>query len=68
MTRIYCAAVGCKYLNDRKNACTKKSIHLQWNYVHTVYDGAQEFNRCKDYEMDEEYREASEKLQEMMKL
>ena len=49
MTKVICAAVDCKF-NSPNHRCKKKEITLTDNYVQTVYDGRQHFNRCKDYE------------------
>lgn len=49
MTKVVCAAVGCKHCSD-EHICTLKKIRISENCVHTVYDGVQRFNRCKEYE------------------
>lgn len=49
MTKVICAAVDCKF-NSSDHRCKKKEITLTDNYVQTVYDGRQHFNRCRDYE------------------
>ena len=49
MTKVICAAVDCKF-NSSDHRCKKKEITLTDNYVQTVYDGRQHFNRCKNYE------------------
>ena len=56
MTKVYCADVSCKYVND-KGVCTQKKIGLGWSSVVTVNDGRQEFHRCKMYEESESARE-----------
>ena len=55
MTKIYCADVSCKFVND-KGVCTQKTIALGWSSIKTVWDGRQEFNKCKMYEKSEESR------------
>ena len=49
--KVICAADDCEF-NDNKK-CTAKSINLSENYVHTVYDGFQRFNRCNTYKQSE---------------
>lgn len=58
---VYCASVDCKYNGD-KNRCTAKGISLSSHSVMTVWDGRQEFWKCKNYEMSEEYRNVLEMI------
>ncbi len=53
MTKVYCADVSCKYVND-EGVCTQKSIGLAWSSVMTVHDGRQEYNKCRMYHKSEE--------------
>lgn len=55
MTKVYCADVSCKYVND-EGVCTQKSIGLAWSSVMTVHDGRQEYNKCRMYHESEEYK------------
>lgn len=48
-TKIYCAAMDCEFCNE-KGVCTAKSIALSAASVMTVYDGRQEFNKCKTFQ------------------
>ena len=50
MPTVFCGAIDCEF-NNSKNKCTKKQINLSDNYVHTVNDGMQHFNKCKDYKL-----------------
>ena len=50
MTKVYCANIACKYLDD-DNMCQNNKIGLSYHSVVTVNDGRQEFARCKQYEM-----------------
>lgn len=52
---VYCAALECKYHSDT-NRCTAKKITLSSHSVMTVWNGRQEFLKCKQYEMSEEYK------------
>ena len=49
--KVYCASQECKY-NDR-NRCTADTISLSWHSALTVFDGRQEFLKCKQFEMTE---------------
>lgn len=49
MPKIYCADTLCKFNND-KGVCTAKKVALAWHSVMTVWDGRQEFSRCKTRE------------------
>ena len=53
MPKVYCAAMDCEFNSD-KGTCTAKSIALSANSVMTVWDGRQEFNKCKTYQKSEE--------------
>lgn len=64
-TKIYCAASDCKFCNE-KGVCTEKSVCLSWHSVMTKYEGRQEYNRCKSYEMSDEAREITERLQKYL--
>lgn len=61
MSKVYCAASDCKW-NSVKNQCAAKEIHLADNYVMTVYDGRQHFNKCHEYEMSEESKRLQDAL------
>lgn len=52
---VYCAAIECKY-HSETNRCTAEEIILSSHSVITVWDGRQEFLKCKQYEMSEEYK------------
>ena len=52
MTKVYCADVSCRFCND-DGVCTAKNIALAWSSVMTMYEGRQEFNKCKSYEESE---------------
>lgn len=64
-TKIYCAASDCKFCNE-KGVCTEKTVFLSWHSVMTKYEGRQEFNRCKSYEMSDEAKEILERLQKYL--
>lgn len=49
MAKVYCADVGCKFLND-DGVCIAKNVALSWNSVYTIHEGRQEFLRCKTRE------------------
>lgn len=49
MTKIKCAAIGCKY-NSESLYCTRKEIRLSEHDVMTVWDGRQHFWKCSGYE------------------
>ena len=63
MTKVICAAIGCKHCSD-DHICTLKKIRLSENYVHTVYEGAQCYNKCKEYEQSK----LEERVAEPMKM
>lgn len=64
MPKVYCAASDCKW-NSVKNQCAAKEIHLADNYVMTVYDGRQHFNKCHGYEMSDEAKRTAKLMKEL---
>lgn len=56
---VYCAAADCKYNSD-KNRCTAKQVTLSWHSVMTVWEGRQDFLRCRSYEMSDEAKKIFE--------
>ena len=52
MTKIYCADVTCKF-NDINGLCTLKKIALSFHSVNTLWEGRQEYHRCKTYQKSE---------------
>lgn len=63
MAKIYCADVGCSFNND-KGVCTAKKVALSWHSVLTVWEGRQEFNRCKTRQTSKEQRELEKRKEE----
>jgi hypothetical protein len=63
MPKVICAAVECIW-NDVNNRCRAKEINLQDNYIMTLYEGRQHFNKCRNYEMSEESKRIMNELKE----
>ena len=49
MTKIYCADPTCEFCNE-KGVCTQRTVCLSYHSVVTVWDGRQEYHRCKSYQ------------------
>ena len=58
---VYCAALECKYHSDT-NRCTAKKIILSSHSVMTVWNGRQEFLKCRSYEMSDEAKRIFETI------
>ena len=58
---VYCASSECKY-NSNTGRCTAKRVDLTWHSISTVWDGRQEFWKCKQYEKSAEYSEMEKRL------
>jgi len=58
---VYCAAVNCKYHSDT-NRCTAKRITLSSHSILTLWNGRQDFWKCKQYEMSDEYKAVFEQI------
>lgn len=63
---IYCAASDCKY-SSANNRCTAKQVTLSWHSVMTVWEGRQEFLRCRSYEQSEEAKRIAEELNRILR-
>ena len=67
MPKIKCGDVECKY-NSKDNYCTAdETVILTAHSVMTVLDGRQQFWKCKNFAVSDEYREIEEKFKEWMK-
>lgn len=65
MTKVSCATIDCKYNNDC--VCAKKEINLSDHLIHTMYEGVQNFWRCKCYEKSEEAKRIEQMWKELLK-
>ena len=65
MSKIICAACDCKW-NDVNNRCRAKEVHLEDNYIMTIYDGRQHFNRCQNYETSETMKSIMKEFERMI--
>lgn len=65
MAKIYCADVGCSFNND-KGVCTAKKVALSWHSVMTVWEGRQEYQRCKTRETSKEHRELEKRMEALI--
>ena len=68
MTKIYCADPSCEFCND-KGVCTAKNVSLSWQSIMTLWEGRQEFHRCKTYqkskrsvELEQQFKELAQKM------
>lgn len=55
MPNVYCAAMDCKFNGD-DGKCHAKSIVLSANSIMTVWEGRQQFNKCKTYEESDRFK------------
>lgn len=65
-TKVYCAAMDCEFNSD-KGVCTAKNITLSANSVVTVWEGRQEFNKCKTFQKSQMALDIEEKVAEYYK-
>ena len=65
MSKIYCADTGCTFNND-KGVCTAKKVALSWHSVVTVWEGRQEFQRCKTRETSAKQRALEKRMEEFV--
>ena len=64
MTKVLCAAIEC--IHNKNDRCTVKNLCLNWCSVMTVWDGRQEFFRCKQYELSEESQRLAKQIKDIM--
>lgn len=62
MSKIYCADASCSFRND-KGACTAKNVKLSWHSVMTMWEGRQEYWKCKTREISEDYKKFAEQFE-----
>ena len=62
MSKVYCADTTCAYNND-KGVCTAKKVALSRHSVVTVWEGRQEFQRCKTRETSAKYRGLEKRME-----
>ena len=65
MTNVFCATIECKY--NTSGECKKEAISLSGESCMTLWQGRQQFWRCKDFEMSEEAAEMFAKFDKMIK-
>ena len=61
MPKVYCAAIDCEFNGD-DGKCHAKCICLSANSVMTVWEGRQEFNKCKTWQKSQFAKDIEEKL------
>lgn len=64
MPKVICAAYDCIW-NDVNNQCRAKKINLSDNYIMTVHEGRQHFNKCRNYEMSDEAKRTAKLMKEL---
>ena len=65
MTKIYCADHRCKYCKNNK--CMAKEVNMSSHSVNTLYQGRQDFLKCKTFEKSEECKEFEKLIFEYIK-
>lgn len=62
---IKCSNLKCKYRNDRGN-CKAKNLTLVLNSVCTLFQGQQDYLKCKSFEIDEDYIKLKNKIDKLL--
>ena len=62
---VYCESIDCKYFSIT-NRCTAKRIDLSYHSVMTVWNGRQDYLKCKMYEQSEEAKRMLEQIRALM--
>lgn len=65
MPKVYCATVECEFNNDGK--CKANKVALSWHSVMTLWDGRQEFCKCKTFQESQESIELKKELEQWLK-
>ena len=61
--KVWCAAIDCKH--NKYNQCAAGEINLTDSYVHTLNDGLQHYNTCRNYEPCTEMKDFLRKIADM---
>lgn len=64
-TVVICAAIDCKYHNDN-NVCLAKRILLNFSSVMTVWNGRQEFLKCRTFEKSSEAQDIEDAIRKYL--
>lgn len=62
---IICSNLKCKH-RSQAGTCRCKRINLSLNGVNTVNQGYQDYLRCGNFELDEEYKKMKEFVDEIL--
>ena len=65
MTKIKCPSGECIHNSD-SNVCQAKSISLEWFSIMTKWEGRQEYWKCKEYELSDEYKVMAHQFKKIM--
>lgn len=65
MPKVYCAAIDCEF-NGEDGKCHAKTISLSSNSIMTLWEGRQEFNKCKTYQESKEFIEMRERIKPLL--
>lgn len=66
-TKIYCASIECEYNDPETGRCKAKTVCISSHSIMTVYDGRQDFHRCKTFQLSEQARQMKEAIEKMFK-
>lgn len=65
MTKIICARLECKHNKD--TICKARCVEMSDHFILTVWEGRQEFLKCKTYEMSETAKAFRRAIEEVKK-
>ena len=66
MPKVICAAIDCEFNVDGK--CHAKTICLSANSVMTMWEGRQEFNKCKTFQKSQQAKQIEEQIKPFLEM
>ena len=65
MSKILCPNIEC--VNYSERGCRAKTVHLSEIHTHTVHNGFQQFWKCKEYNVTEQWKKIEDIIYEAQK-
>lgn len=64
MPKVICPNIECENYSER--GCKSKTVHLSETHCHTVNMGFQQFWKCKEYKVTENWKEIIDGIEKVV--